>query len=511
MKTKKAVIILLSLPLILFTFSFCAVSKPTTDNENLNTELKWSYNHFEPAINWKAMENGDEAKKLTRERAAGITFPVVEDLSRPEGPLAMQSSKDVLEHLVKLSQKNDKEYSADIFAKSRLPAEMVNYGYHSFFDGMYHAYLEHRPIVLSPDAVWLLISQGFAQHVNANAEQLRHYFVDFDGKMTLIVKTSEVTLDNPDSPWETIFPQFTRQIAEHTGEDLINLLSADFTTTTIVEKVASEITIMESMKAYFDYILMYLGCGIPEVTLLGTTEDWQKILDKTKRLGRYELTWWTDELEPVLQEFVNASQGKINKEFWMNMFDQEYYRQGSGTASRINGWITKFFPYYDDGMKKNILRNIESSGDLPEEIVKVDLLYYDTETEVSTPLELWAGFFGLDQNTETFALTPKIGWMIKKADPENSELAKKLESGGFLPSIRLRVMEFPAELFYLDSIDTLTIDFINKITIPDTFARVKINELNLSGKIEREEINQIIGMFPDSRITINGKIVNEGR
>jgi hypothetical protein len=507
MKTKKAVIVLLSLPVILFTINFCSSSKPNMDiiepggiaGESLPDGKGGTTLESVPTY---TKDDGSQSPQ------ANITFQVVEELSRPEGPLAMQSSNDVFERLVKMSQKNDKEYPSHIVAKSRLPDRIVNYGYHSFFNGIYHAYMDHRPVVLSPDAIWLLISQGFAQHVNANAEKLRHYFVDFDGKLTLIVVTSAVTLDNPDSPWETIFPQFTRQIAEHTDEELIDLLATDFTTTTIVEKVASEITIMDSMKAYFDYVVLYVLCGIPEVTLLGTTEDWQKILDKTKRLGKYELTWWTEELEPVLEEFVNASRGNINKEFWMNMFNQEYYTRGSGRASIINGWITKFFPYGSDG-ERNSLSSIESSGDLPEEIVKVDLLYYDTTTGVSTPLELWAGFFGLDQNMENFALTPKIGWMIKEADPENSELAKKLESGRPLHSLRIRVMEFPPELLYLNFINALTIDFINEIKIPDSFARIKIYNLNLSGKIEREEINRIIKMFPDSRITINGEIVND--
>jgi hypothetical protein len=334
---------------------------------------------------------------------------------------------------------------------------------------------------------------------------LRHHFVNFDGKLTLIVKTTTVTLDNPDSPWETIFPEFTKKIAEHTGEELINVLSADFTTTTIVEKVASEITIMESMKAYFDYIALGVPmCGIPEFTLLGTAEDWQKILDKTKQLSRYELSWWTDELEPVLQEFVNASQGNINKEFWMNIFDEKRYISGSGSASIIDGWIVKFFPYGTNG-KRNSLRSIESSWDLPEEIVKVDLLYWDTETDVKTPLELWAGFFGLEQNMENFALTPKIGWMIKIADPENSDLAKKLEE--YPDSISIRVMEFPAELLYLNYTETLTIDFINEIAIPDAFAGKRIEHLILSGKIKQDEINRIVRMFPDSSITINGEKV----
>ncbi|MCI5212341.1 MAG: DUF4419 domain-containing protein, partial [Candidatus Electrothrix sp. ATG2] len=30
---------------------------------------------------------------------------------------------------------------------------------------------------MSPDMFWLLICQGFARHVNANSEELRHRFV----------------------------------------------------------------------------------------------------------------------------------------------------------------------------------------------------------------------------------------------------------------------------------------------------------------------------------------------
>ena len=33
------------------------------------------------------------------------------------------------------------------------------------------------------------------------------------------------------------FPEFTKQIAEHTGADLINVLTSDFTTTTPVRKL----------------------------------------------------------------------------------------------------------------------------------------------------------------------------------------------------------------------------------------------------------------------------------
>lgn len=37
-------------------------------------------------------------------------------------------------------------------------------------------------------------------------------------------------------------------------------------------------------------------CGIPEITLKGTVEDWKLLREKALSLGRYELEWWTEEL-----------------------------------------------------------------------------------------------------------------------------------------------------------------------------------------------------------------------
>jgi len=269
---------------------------------------------------------------------------------------------------------------------------------------------------------------------------------------------------------------------------------------------------MEAMKSFFEFNMMY-SCGIPEVTLLGTTEDWQKILDKTKRLGKYNLEWWTKELYPVLEEFVNASKGEINKEFWINMYKIHLPNPDSyGKPGLIDGWIVKFFPYDLNG-KRNNLKNItagnnELAGNLPSEFVKVDLKYIDAITGITTPLELWAGFLGLEQNSENYALTPKIGWIIRKKEENEPSLIPKIESlnsGWF----SIRVKEFPMELLSLKEIEFIDIEFLNKIIIPDEFANVKIAILSLSGKITKAETKRIVKMFPNTFIDINGKIQND--
>ena len=438
----------------------------------------------------------------------GRTF-TIEDLSRPETYLSTKLSRDIFEGLI-LSEINvsnntikKEDFPFGIIANSELPDELVSFGFHSLFNGMYQAYADHRPFVLSPDMIWLLISQGFARHVNANPENLRHHFVDFSGKATLVVVTKEIKLDDPQSPWEKIFPVFTSQIAEHTGSEIIDLLSSDFSTTTPVEKVASEITILETMKTYFEYVVMRIVCGIPEISLQGTTKDWKKILDRTKQLEKYDLTWWTSELEPILEEFIKASEGEINKEFWQGMF--KYHSKDNpcgGPVTIIDGWIVKFFPYNNSGNRNN-LNTLTSSEYLPEEIVKVDVNFIDLKTDITTPLELWAGFIGLEQNKDNYALTPKIGWMIRKKDVNQVGLKQKyeydLKTRG---EIAIKVKEIPKAIFELQEIKNLTIEFTDRIVIPDRLAELKIGKLYLSGKTTKPERERIRQLFPNTEVFI---------
>ena len=280
----------------------------------------------------------------------GITFKV-EKLSKPEELLHLHSPNEIYENLI-LSDMDIEPYEIEeknikvpyhIIAKSESPDSLVSFGPNSFFNGMYQAYADHRPFVLSPDIIWLLISQGFARHINANQESMRNELVDFSGKLSLIVREDK-KLEDPTLSWEKIFPQFTEQISQYAGKHLTELLTCNFSTTTSLEKVASEITIMEAVKPYFEFIIIRIVCGIPEITLEGTPEDWEKLLHKARGLKEYKLDWWISELEPLLEEFVKASKGEVNKDFWRNMF--KYHSQKRyGAPNIIDGWIVKFFPY----------------------------------------------------------------------------------------------------------------------------------------------------------------------
>lgn len=332
----------------------------------------------------------------------------VEKLEPPKGPLAMVHYDKALRNLLDLFDVD----GDPIIAHTRQTRPLVESN-HPFFYTMYRAYADHRPVELSPEALWLLICQGFSLHVNNNAEELRSLFVDFEGKRTLTASSQGIRLDDPNSPWERVFPQFTSQIAAYTGQELIDVLAADFTTSTPASRVASQITVMESMKQYFDYEMTI--CGIPQVILHGTPEDWQSVIDRTEFLRQYKLDWWVDEMLPVLKKIKSASEGEVDQAFWRGMFKQHdlKYEMCGDPKTLADGWIVKFYPY--DCLKhRNSLKGLyDGASRLTPELASVPVRFEGADGETAN-LTLWAGFVGIAQDTATLALRPEIGWFITR-------------------------------------------------------------------------------------------------
>jgi hypothetical protein len=119
---------------------------------------------------------------------------------------------------------------------------------------------------------------------------------------------------------------------------------ASFSTTGPVERTASEIALMSAMRPYFNHRLTTL-CGIPEITLLGTPDDWRSIRRRASVLSEFDLGWWCRALEPILDQFVAASTGSVDVEFWQSLF-----KLHAGSGGRwITGWTTALFPYIERG------------------------------------------------------------------------------------------------------------------------------------------------------------------
>jgi hypothetical protein len=289
------------------------------------------------------------------------------------------------------------------------------------------AFYGHYPLILSPDAVWFCLAQGFARHVNANAEALRSRFVRHQGKARITIERPDFLLGQA-NPWPEAFAAFSDGIAAHVGR-LRDLVVADFSTTGPVERAATEVVLMDAFQAYFEYEML-AGCGIPQITLVGTPDDWRSVRRRASMLSEFDLAWWTCSLLPVLDEIVETAEGRIDQGFWRSFFR---YQSGSG-PSELTGWIMTLFPYLEGdrapvrnpylaewerafgvASSRTSWRQFEPEGPalgaLPPSIASAPVKFVDVRDGSEHALRFVGGMFGVVQD-EGGALAPEFGWAV---------------------------------------------------------------------------------------------------
>ena len=359
-------------------------------------------------------------KRAKKNQPKSITFKVDENLKALEKKVvAHYDGRLAAQYL--LGQDGVKVEDQHVVALSFADAQNLRIVVKdAFYQCMVKAYVEHKSVTLSPDMMWLLISQGFARYVNAHSEELRSQLVYHEGKQDLMVMTKDDLLSGK-ADWGKLLNDFSKQIELHTKGEVAKTIAADFSTTTPVERIASQITLMESMKSYFNYLAVRIGCGIPSVTLQGTPDDWRAVLSKTQKLGQYGLSEWTQTLEPILNEFIKTAEGNPNQRFWQEMVKKQRVDEfasarpcSADKPTELDGWILKFFP----SEAGYTLDRVPYTKSMPAEFVRVEFKYRVIDpitgaTLSETPMELMSGFVGALDDEKNNMLTPQIGWLVR--------------------------------------------------------------------------------------------------
>ncbi|MFC9897058.1 DUF4419 domain-containing protein [Nocardia sp. NPDC127579] len=314
-------------------------------------------------------------------------------------------------------------------------------GVHPLLSAVGRAFADHRPLVLSPDAVWLTIAEGVARHIRLHAEELRPRLVDHTGRAVLAV-----AIDGPmptdQVAWAevvTLFDQALAAAARHS-----DLFECDFSTSTTVEQVAGRVVALDAYSEYFAMWLLCI-CGIPSITLTGTVEDWQRIRDRIDRIAGFGLETWCRSLWPIADQFVQAAAGKPDIEFWQRIYNPVDAYGGHA----ITGWITRLFPYLQggsDGTYDFPNPMLELPVGEPRDITVERRGFYDgpglasvtvpatlsravitvaDSAESTCDVALRAGLVGVAQDADG-ALRPLPGWYLELAPPDIDEVIDRI-------------------------------------------------------------------------------------
>ena len=302
-----------------------------------------------------------------------------------------------------------------------------------FIETLQYCYDEHRPLKLSPDHIWTLICQATSIHINQHYDSLKNIIFTDEKKEELIIRND--SLANNARYWGTLIKDFCNETKNHTRNDLYDFFVPNFSTTTPVQTTVYQITLLESYKKKFSYV-GETGCGIPQITIMGNKEDWIWIFDHLSDLDKLGLTWWGKELRPIIKEFINVFDDKINVSFW----DSIYKDAAEYGAFYISGWIIKFFPYLPTTGEDFLGYTSEGKGkyelvyrlnpylhgndyklstlgteSFPSGLSQIDIKWINYFNRTTKKMEAYSGFFGVKQSQDK-TLEPFISWLVCKKD-----------------------------------------------------------------------------------------------
>ena len=372
------------------------------------------------------------------------------------------------EHHFKPLLQNFKKRFIELHRCSMDLNKMIEMTEHPVLTSYYYAYLDHYPIVLSPDILWMLILEGFSYHVRLNHMRLREKFVKNNQNKNKIIVSQGANGDShindvTSQRWGDIFKGFIEQSKEKIDGTVLHLFTPYFSTTTTDIEYASQIAIVSIVSPFVKFIKIFQpcisgGCGFPYINLQGTLQDYKQLKMKIEGLKGYLIDDWIYKLIPIIDKIIETKKGNIDKQFWDNIitnkktvYSEEILLPSSNRHKvvekekiEIFGWIFDFFPFKikNEGKKyldndeerriyksnqvklESLLRNdikiYEKSdfSDLPEEMINIDATYKNRSGQVAE-LGIKTGFLGYTLNQKK-EFQPEIGWYFYvKDDPHD--------------------------------------------------------------------------------------------
>ncbi|MBI6726874.1 DUF4419 domain-containing protein [Pseudomonas viridiflava] len=232
-----------------------------------------------------------------------------------------------------------------------------------FINVVAHAYSRHIGLVVNPHDIWFVILTNIVTLVKDNADQFKSIFTTSDEKQLLLTPQNDAV---------DIDVNALIELLKESAPVDISMFLPEFSDTTPEARLAMCASVLDMSQHYYDYGMFC--CGIPNIDLRGTREDWlnmcfavDSIAKAVEDSGAPELaiTPITKYLNGVRNIVTNilmsydreaAAFEQETFEFWNDIFTQN--NVGSGGDLEVNGWICDL---YHNAERGSLIRSVHDS------------------------------------------------------------------------------------------------------------------------------------------------------
>jgi hypothetical protein len=327
---------------------------------------------------------------------------------------------------------SDKHWSSFISSSQQLEQSSVNLtptsqllhtetDQHLLLTTIDTAFNQHRPLSLSPDDFLLPLIQSASVFIDEKLTNKTPILNITPGreKVKLLVQRNDFALGRKDNPWHEIFETFGMMIKKDIGDENYKMLRGEFSTTGVHQAAGYDVSLMSACKSHYEYHNMFM-CGIPEIHLVGTDEDWKIFKEKAVKIAEFmAVPGWREALGTIIDQIIKSRQdpSKDNIAFWCNLYRRGHHSGGE----HINGWINLFFPYIRRDSKLTLAKDNDNMmgkgmfggrnvGSYSSSISWAPVECNDRGNVVQ--LTYHAGQIGVKWDSQDLSLSPAWGWCI---------------------------------------------------------------------------------------------------
>lgn len=310
-------------------------------------------------------------------------------------------------HLISaFSSKEKIEY---IFDNSKIPANPLS---NQYIAALTKSFQSHYGFELNPNDIWLIIVQNLAIHINQNSDKFRDKMVDFEGKKLITINDDSLILGNEANDWSVVLKAFESAIKTNIKDtEIADTIITEFSNSNEIDLTCFRVSLMDICQSYFDFKVRTM-CGIPDIDIVGTKEDWIKIIENVAYLAPiFELTSWAKKIIPILTKIVETYDNVVDIPFFKSMYK---HNSGSG-SSEVTGWINEFFVYqYTNNKIVERTSNSVSTGDFISSVSSVPFIweYYGK----SFAMNFYSGMLGFEVDEAKSLIRIKKNFAITYKD-----------------------------------------------------------------------------------------------
>ena len=176
----------------------------------------------------------------------------VHDVETTEDLLPVVDSRHAIEELA----------GGKIEASSLLGKELCgNIATNPFITAAALAHAQHRPLVFTPDTVWLAILQGLSVHLEINWRSFGSLVTSSDiDRRYVAVSTDEFPTGSPESPWGDFIVEAASIAYGAVNEEFADLFNLSFSTSTVCDQAAKDVAFLSGGQLVHSAIR--LSCGL---------------------------------------------------------------------------------------------------------------------------------------------------------------------------------------------------------------------------------------------------------